>query len=155
MDLIKEVERQYLKEDIPDFGPGDTVRVHVKIVEGARERTQVFEGVVLRRQGQGLRETFTVRRVTYGVGVERIFPVHAPSISRIEVVKRGRVHRAKLYYLRQRTGRAARIRDALNHKRMAIVHEPFKRDLGMDSLHCHRGRSGPADPVLSFRGIYS
>jgi len=111
MDLIKEVERQYLKEDIPDFGPGDTVRVHVKIVEGARERTQVFEGVVLRRQGQGLRETFTVRRVTYGVGVERIFPVHAPSISRIEVVKRGRVHRAKLYYLRQRTGRAARIRE--------------------------------------------
>jgi len=111
MDLIKEVERQYLKEDIPDFGPGDTVRVHVKIVEGARERTQVFEGVVLRRQGQGVRETFTVRRVTYGVGVERIFPVHAPSISRIEVGKRGRVHRAKLYYLRQRTGRAARIRE--------------------------------------------
>ena len=97
MDLIKEVERQYLKEDIPDFGPGDTVRVHVKIVEGARERTQVFEGVVLRRQGRGLKETFTVRRVTYGIGVERVFPVHAPSISRIEVVSGG-VHRAKLYY---------------------------------------------------------
>ncbi|HOA35688.1 MAG TPA: 50S ribosomal protein L19 [Bacillota bacterium] len=111
MDLIKEVEKQYLKEDIPPFGPGDTVRVHVRVVEGGRERIQVFEGVVLRRQGRGLRETFTVRRVTYGIGVERIFPVHAPSISRIEVVKRGRVRRARLYYLRRRTGRAARIRE--------------------------------------------
>lgn len=111
MDLIKEVEKQYLKEDIPRFGPGDTVRVHVKVVEGARERTQIFEGVVLRRQGSGLKETFTVRRVTYGIGVERIFPVHSPSISRIEVVKRGRVRRARLYYLRKRTGRAARIRE--------------------------------------------
>lgn len=111
MDLIKEVEKQYLKEDIPRFGPGDTVRVHVKVVEGTRERTQVFEGVVLRRQGRGLRETFTVRRITYGVGVERIFPLHSPSIGRIEVVKRGRVRRAKLYYLRKRRGRAARIRE--------------------------------------------
>ncbi len=111
MDLIKEVEREHLKEDIPAFGPGDTVRVHVRVVEGARERTQVFEGVVLRRQGRGLRETFTVRRVTYGIGVERVFPVHSPSISRIEVVKRGRVRRARLYYLRKRTGRAARIRE--------------------------------------------
>lgn len=111
MDLIKEVEKQYLKEDIPRFGPGDTVRIHVKVVEGARERTQIFEGVVLRRQGQGLKETFTVRRVSYGIGVERIFPVHSPSINRIEVVKRGRVRRAKLYYLRKRTGRAARIRE--------------------------------------------
>lgn len=111
MDLIKDVERQYLKEDLPDFSPGDTVRVHVKVVEGARERTQVFEGVVIRRQGSSLRETFTVRRVTYGIGVERIFPVHSPVISRIEVVKRGRVRRAKLYYLRQRTGKRARIRE--------------------------------------------
>ncbi|HHW74278.1 MAG TPA: 50S ribosomal protein L19 [Firmicutes bacterium] len=111
MDLIKEVEKQYLKEDIPRFGPGDTVRVHVKVVEGTRERTQIFEGVVLRRQGRGLRETFTVRRITYGVGVERIFPLHSPSIGRIEVVKRGRVRRAKLYYLRKRRGRAARIRE--------------------------------------------
>lgn len=111
MDLIKEVERQYLKEDLPEFAPGDTVRVHVKVVEGARERTQVFEGVVIRRQGSSLRETFTVRRVTYGIGVERIFPVHSPVISRIEVVKRGRVRRAKLYYLRERTGKRARIRE--------------------------------------------
>lgn len=111
MDLIKEVERQYLKEDLPEFAPGDTVRVHVKVVEGARERTQVFEGVVIRRQGSSLRETFTVRRVTYGIGVERIFPVHSPVINRIEVVKRGRVRRAKLYYLRERTGKRARIRE--------------------------------------------
>lgn len=111
MNLIKEVEKKYLKEDIPAFGPGDTVRVHVRVVEGVRERTQVFEGVVLRRNGRGLKETFTVRRVTYGIGVERIFPLHAPSISRIEVVKRGRVRRARLYYLRKRTGRAARIRE--------------------------------------------
>ncbi|MEW5785853.1 MAG: 50S ribosomal protein L19 [Bacillota bacterium] len=111
MDLIKEVEKQFLKEDIPDFAPGDTVRVHVKVVEGSRERTQVFEGVVIRRQGGGLKETFTVRRVTYGIGVERTFPVHSPVINRIEVTKRGRVRRAKLYYLRQRTGKAARIRE--------------------------------------------
>jgi large subunit ribosomal protein L19 len=111
VDLIKEVEKQYLKEDIPSFAPGDTVRVHVKVVEGSRERIQVFEGVVIRRKGTGLRETFTVRRVTYGVGVERIFPLHSPAIARIEVVKRGRVRRAKLYYLRQLKGKAARIRE--------------------------------------------
>jgi large subunit ribosomal protein L19 len=111
VDLIKEVEKQYLKTEIPPFAPGDTVKVHVKVVEGARERTQVFEGVVIRRQGSGLRETFTVRRVTYGIGVERIFPIHSPVINRIEVVKRGRVRRAKLYYLRKLTGKAARIRE--------------------------------------------
>lgn len=111
MDMIKEVEKQYLKENIPSFKPGDTVKVHVKVVEGTRERTQVFEGVVIRRQGSGLKETFTVRRVTYGIGVERIFPVHSPVISRIEVVKRGRVRRAKLYYLRNRIGKAARIKE--------------------------------------------
>jgi len=116
MDLIKHVERQFLKNDRPEFSPGDTVRVHVKVVEGARERTQVFEGVVIRRQGSGLKETFTVRRVTYGIGVERIFPVHSPVVSRIEIVKRGLVRRAKLYYLRQRTGKAARIKERRQNK---------------------------------------
>jgi len=111
MDLIKEVEKQHLKDDIPAFSPGDSVRVHVKVKEGNRERTQVFEGVVIRRQGSGLKETFTVRRVTYGIGVERIFPVHSPVVSRIEVTRRGRVRRAKLYYLRERSGKAARIRE--------------------------------------------
>lgn len=111
MDLIKEVEKQNLKEDLPQFTPGDRVKVHVKVVEGGRERTQAFEGVVIRRQGSGVRETFTVRRVTFGIGVERVFPVHSPSVSKIEVVKKGRVRRAKLYYLRKRTGKAARIRE--------------------------------------------
>ena len=112
MDLIKEVEKQNLKEDLPQFTPGDRVKVHVKVVEGGRERTQAFEGVVIRRQGSGARETFTVRRVTFGIGVERVFPVHSPSVSKIEVVKKGRVRRAKLYYLRKRTGKAARIRES-------------------------------------------
>ena len=111
MDLIKEVEKKVIKEGLPDFSPGDSVKVHVKVVEGGRERTQAFEGVVIRRQGSGARETFTVRRVTFGIGVERIFPVNSPSISRIEVVKRGKVRRAKLYYLRKRRGKAARIKE--------------------------------------------
>ncbi len=111
MDLIKEVEKQNLKEDLPQFTPGDRVKVHVKVVEGGRERTQAFEGVVIRRQGSGARETFTVRRVTFGIGVERVFPVHSPSVSKIEIVKKGRVRRAKLYYLRKRTGKAARIKE--------------------------------------------
>ncbi len=111
MDLIREIEKKQLKEDLPHFSAGDSVRVHVKVVEGGRERVQVYEGVVIRRQGSGARETFTVRRVTYGIGVERIFPVHSPSIDRIEVTKHGKVRRAKLYYLRKRTGKAARIRE--------------------------------------------
>ncbi|MGM0688404.1 MAG: 50S ribosomal protein L19 [Bacillota bacterium] len=111
MDLIKEVEKHNLKEGLPHFNPGDSVKVYVKVVEGGRERTQAFEGVVIRRQGSGARETFTVRRVTYGIGVERIFPVHSPSITKIEVIKRGKVRRAKLYYLRKRTGKAARIKE--------------------------------------------
>ncbi len=112
MEIIKNIEMTQLREDIPVFKPGDTVKVHVKVVEGTRERIQVFEGVVIARKGGGLRETFTVRRVSYGVGVERVFPIHSPRIDRIEVARRGRVRRAKLYYLRNLTGKAARIRDA-------------------------------------------
>lgn len=111
MDLLKTVEQDYLKKEIPPFRPGDTVRVHVKVVEGNRERTQMFEGIVIRRRGSGLNETFTVRRVSYGVGVERTFPVHSPRLDKIEVVRRGRVRRARLYYLRDRVGKAARIRE--------------------------------------------
>jgi len=111
MDLLKMVEQEQIKTNIPPFRPGDTVRVHVKVVEGTRERIQVFEGLVIKRKGGGLRETFTVRRVTYGVGVERTFPLHSPKIDKIEVVRRGKVRRAKLYYLRERTGKAARIKD--------------------------------------------
>ncbi|MGI6406872.1 MAG: 50S ribosomal protein L19 [Syntrophaceticus sp.] len=108
---MKFVEQDYLKKDIPDFRSGDTVRVHVRVIEGGRERIQVFEGTVIRRRGSGLNETFTVRRVTHGVGVERTFPVHSPRLAKIEVMRKGRVRRARLYYLRKRVGKAARIRE--------------------------------------------
>jgi large subunit ribosomal protein L19 len=111
MNKIDLVEKPRLREDLPDFRPGDTVRVHVRVAEAGRERIQVFQGVVIGRRGGGLRETFTVRKVSFGVGVERTFPLHAPTIARIEVVTRGRVRRAKLYYLRERRGKSARIRE--------------------------------------------
>jgi large subunit ribosomal protein L19 len=100
-----------LRDDLPDFGPGDTLKVHVRVIEGAKERVQIFQGAVIRRQGSGLRETFTVRKVSYGVGVERTFPLHAPTIAKVEVVSRGDVRRAKLYYLRDRVGKAAKIKE--------------------------------------------
>jgi large subunit ribosomal protein L19 len=105
------VDRSSLRSDVPGFAPGDTLRVHVRVVEGARERVQVFEGVVIRRQGSGVRETFTVRKVSFGVGVERTFPVHSPIVARIEVLTRGAVRRAKLYYLRDRIGKAAKVKE--------------------------------------------
>ena len=105
------IENQQLREDIPQFGVGDTVRVFVKVVEGSRQRLQAFEGVVIQRKNGGINETFTVRRVSYGVGVERTFPVHSPMIDRIEVIRRGKVRRAKLFYLRNRVGKAARIKE--------------------------------------------
>jgi large subunit ribosomal protein L19 len=105
------VEQPFLRSDIPEFRPGDTVKVHVRVVEGTRERVQVFQGVVIRRQNGGLRETFTVRKISFGVGVERTFPVHSPSIARLELVTRGRVRRAKLYYLRDLRGKKARIKE--------------------------------------------
>ena len=111
MNIIETLEKEQLRSDIPAFGPGDTLRVHAKIVEGNRERIQVFEGVVIGRQGTGVRETFTVRRISYGIGVERMFPVHSPRIAKIEVVRHGIVRRAKLYYLRNLTGKAARIKE--------------------------------------------
>ena len=105
------VDKQYLRTDLPPFRPGDTVKVHVRVVEAGRERVQVFQGVVIRRQGGGLQETFTVRKISFGVGVERTFPLHSPSIAKLEVVSRGKVRRAKLYYLRERRGKKARIRE--------------------------------------------
>lgn len=111
MDIIKAIEAEQLKKDIPEFRPGDTVRVDVKVVEGNRERIQAFEGVVIKRRGTGIKETFTVRRVAYGVAVERCFPLHSPRVDKIKVLRRGRVRRAKLYYLRDRAGKAARIKD--------------------------------------------
>ncbi|MCP5026478.1 MAG: 50S ribosomal protein L19 [Actinomycetia bacterium] len=105
------IDARSLRDDIPEFDPGDTLKVHVRVVEGNRERTQLFEGVVIRRSGGGLHETFTVRKVSFGVGVERTFPVHSPIIQRIEVASRGVVRRAKLYYLRDRVGKRARIQE--------------------------------------------
>src|SRR3712207_7971415 len=117
MNTLDSLDAASLRSDIPEFRPGDTVKVGVRVVEGNRERTQVFQGVVIRRQGGGIRETFTVRKVSFGVGVERTFPVHTPVVERIEVVTRGDVRRAKLYYLRELRGKAAKIKE----KRDAIV----------------------------------
>jgi len=111
MNTLDALDAQSLRSDIPDFRPGDTLKVHVRVIEGSRERTQVFQGVVIRRQGSGVRETFTVRKVSFGIGVERTFPVHTPNISTIEVASRGVVRRAKLYYLRDRKGKAAKIKE--------------------------------------------
>lgn len=111
MNIIEVLEQEQLKKDVPQFHPGDTVRVHVKVVEGTHERIQMFEGVVLARQGSGIREMFTVRRVSYGIGVERTFPIHSPRLAKIDVIRRGSVRRAKLYYLRKLTGKAARIKE--------------------------------------------
>jgi large subunit ribosomal protein L19 len=105
------VEKSRLRDDLPEFRPGDSVRVHVRVAEAGRERIQVFQGVVIRRQGGGLRETFTARKISFGVGVERTFPLHSPTIAKIEVATKGRVRRAKLYYLRERRGKKARIRE--------------------------------------------
>jgi large subunit ribosomal protein L19 len=105
------IDNEQLRDDVPDFAPGDEVKVHVRVVEGNKERVQVFQGYVIGRQGGGLQETYTVRKLSYGVGVERTFPLHTPTVTKIEVVKRGDVRRAKLYYLRGRTGKAAKIRE--------------------------------------------
>jgi large subunit ribosomal protein L19 len=118
------IEQPFLRNDIPDFRPGDSVKVHVRVVEGNRERVQVFQGVVIRRSGGGVRETFTVRKISFGVGVERTFPLHSPSIAHLELVQRGRVRRAKLYYLRDLRGKKARIRERrIDDAKLAAMEE--------------------------------
>ena len=111
MSLINEIENKYLKTDIPDFSSGDTVKVNVRVTEGSRERIQVFEGIVIAINGEAINKSITVRKVSFGIGVERIFPVHAPIVSSIEVVKKGKVRRSKLYYLRERIGKSAKIKE--------------------------------------------
>lgn len=111
MDQIKALEAQQIREDLPEFNVGDTVKISYKVVEGARERVQPFQGIVIRRHGAGARETFTVRKVSFAVGVERTFPVHSPKITAIEVITRGKVRRSKLYYLRDKVGKAARVKE--------------------------------------------
>ena len=113
MNIIEVLEQEQLRSDIPDFKAGDTVKVYCKIIEGSRERIQLFEGVVISRSGSGVRENFTVRRVSYGVGVERVFPVHSPSVAKVELVRKGQVRRAKLYYLRDRVGKAAKVKELI------------------------------------------
>jgi len=115
MDLIKSFENEQLKSELTPFNVGDTIKVHVKIKEGSRERIQVFEGVVIKKQGESSRETFTVRKTSYGVGVERTFPVHSPKIDKIDVTRRGKVRRAKLFYLRERTGKATKVKELKNY----------------------------------------
>ena len=111
--IIKELEKEQLRTDLPKLEVGDTVRVFVKVVEGNRERLQNFEGIVIKMQGGGIRETFTVRRVSYGVGVERVFPVHSPNVAKVELVRKGKIRRAKLYYLRDRVGKAAKVKELI------------------------------------------
>ncbi|CDN43599.1 50S ribosomal protein L19 [Paenibacillus sp. P22] len=111
MNLLQTIAQEQLRTDIPSFRPGDTLKVYVKVIEGSRERVQLFEGVVIKRRGGGISETFTVRKISYGVGVERTFPINSPKIDRIEVTRRGKVRRAKLYYLRELRGKAARIKE--------------------------------------------
>ncbi|MBP1904210.1 50S ribosomal protein L19 [Paenibacillus turicensis] len=112
MNILQEITQEQLRKDIPSFRPGDTLKVHVKVIEGTRERIQLFEGVVIKRHGGGISETFTVRKISNGVGVERTFPLHSPKLDKIEVARRGKVRRAKLYYLRELRGKAARIKEA-------------------------------------------
>ncbi len=112
MNLIDQIEKENLKKDVPSFNVGDTVKVYVKVVEGDKERLQAYEGTVIARKNGSIRETFTVRRLSYGVGVERTFPLHSPRIDKIEVVRKGKVRRAKLYYLRERTGKSAKVKEA-------------------------------------------
>ena len=113
MNIIEQIEKENLKAEVPSFNVGDTVRVSVKVIEGTRERIQVFEGIVIAKKNGGIRESFTVRRISFGIGVERTFPVHSPKVAGITVVKRGRVRRAKLYYLRDLTGKAAKVEEIL------------------------------------------
>ncbi|WP_018757812.1 50S ribosomal protein L19 [Paenibacillus terrigena] len=111
MNIVQAITQEQLRKDLPSFRPGDTLKVHVKVIEGTRERIQLFEGVVIKRRGGGISETFTVRKISYGVGVERTFPLHSPKIDKLEVARRGKVRRAKLYYLRELRGKAARIKE--------------------------------------------
>jgi large subunit ribosomal protein L19 len=142
------VEKPFLRSDIPQFRPGDTVKVHVRVVEGNRERVQVFQGVVIRRQNGGLRETFTVRKISFGVGVERTFPVHSPSIAKLEVVSRGAVRRAKLYYLRELRGKKARIKERrIDDAKLAAMEAAEAEALASGAEAAEVEENEPVEPV--------
>jgi large subunit ribosomal protein L19 len=149
------VDKAYLRTDVPEFRPGDTVKVHVRVVEAGRERIQVFQGVVIRRQGGGLQETFTVRKISFGVGVERTFPLHSPSIGKLEVISRGRVRRAKLYYLRERRGKKARIRERRlgEDELAAIAAAEAERAAGNGTDSPQTPEEGPGAPEGSTEAV--
>jgi large subunit ribosomal protein L19 len=138
------VERSRLRTDVPAFRPGDTVKVHVKVSEGGRERIQVFQGVVISRRGGGLRESFTVRKMSFGVGVERTFPIHAPTVSKLEIVQHGKVRRAKLYYLRELTGRKAKIKE----RRVAVPEEGIATVVTAETVEV----AAPEEPIAAAEG---
>ena len=149
MNTTDPIEKAYLRSDIPEFRPGDTVKVHVRVVEGNRERVQVFQGVVIRRQNGGLRETFTVRKISFGVGVERTFPVHSPSIARLEVVSRGAVRRAKLYYLRELRGKKARIKERrLDDAKLAAMEAAAEEAAAQARAEAEEEEAAEADEAL-------
>jgi len=136
MDLIKSIEQEQIRTDLPHIDIGDYVRVYLKVKEGNRERLQAFEGTVIARKGSGLSETFTVRRISYGVGVERILPLNSPKIDRIEIIRKGKVRRAKLYYLRERVGKAARIKEKLGYKKASeedIFEEEIQEEIAAEA----------------------
>jgi large subunit ribosomal protein L19 len=145
MNKVDLVEKPRLRDDLPDFRPGDTVKVHVRVVEAGRERIQVFQGVVIRRQGGGLRETFTARKISFGVGVERTFPVHSPSVSKLEVVQKGRVRRAKLYYLRELRGKRARIRE--RREAESVAEEPVAPEEAEEAEEAQEETEEVREPV--------
>jgi large subunit ribosomal protein L19 len=145
------IEQPFLRTDLPAFRPGDTVKVHVRVVEGTRERVQVFQGVVIARSGGGIRETFTVRKISFGVGVERTFPVHSPSIARLELIQRGRVRRAKLYYLRDLRGKKARIRERrIDDVKLAAMEAAAAEAADVEAMEAEadlaEGQAGPDAP---------
>jgi large subunit ribosomal protein L19 len=143
MNKLDIIDNAQLRDDVPAFRPGDTVKVHVRVVEGNRERIQVFQGVVIRRQGSGARETFTVRKISFGVGVERTFPVHSPSIAKVEVVSLGQVRRAKLYYLRELRGKKARIKERREALPTVVGEESAEPEVTEDEM-----AEEPADQVV-------
>ncbi len=134
MDIINKIEQEQLRDDIPDFNPGDTVKLEIKVKESDKERIQPFEGIVIRRQGSGSRETFTVRKFSHGVGVERTFPLHSPNLANIEVVREGDVSRAKLYYLRERRGKAARVKERKRARLLEMEGVESIEDLDEEAL---------------------
>jgi large subunit ribosomal protein L19 len=146
------IEQPFLRTDLPDFRPGDTVKVHVRVVEGNRERVQVFQGVVIRRSGGGIRETFTVRKISFGVGVERTFPVHSPSIAKLELVQRGRVRRAKLYYLRDLRGKKARIKERRIDDAKLAAMEAAAADVAAEAEADAAEDAGEAEEVAADEG---